>query len=168
VPPWATVLQSPRPRRRTCRGQAAPCAHQTTPSMSCSPSWDCSPITCGNYLVPANSMAWHSKKNASVVVTPEGQLVREVLYDETINISCDPSFHVSFSDFEQCNRNMSLWYIDRGVLVSTETSKPLTCGATKKHVECTSCFKFWGSDSSPLQLPHHPCPGLPPHPYILL
>jgi hypothetical protein len=111
---------------------------------------DCSPITCGNYPVPANSMAWHSKKNANVVVTPGGQLVREVLYDETIAISCDPSFHVNFSDFEQCNRNMILRCSDSGVLVSAETSKPLavTCVAPKKHVECASCFKFWGSDSS--------------------
>ena len=114
---------------------------------------DCSPITCDNYVVLPNSTVRYSKNNGSVVFASAGDLLHQVLYGETIVVRCDPSFHMSFSNFERCNPNMTLRCSDSGVFESAETNKPMaaTCVAPKMHVECASCFKFWGADSSRMQ-----------------
>ena len=78
---------------------------------------DCSKVTCGDYVAPENS-----------AVLREDQAIdghgKDVLYDETLHVTCDGSFHLSSSGFTECARSFMMHCNDKGIILSDQVSAP--------------------------------------------
>jgi len=114
----------------------------------------CSPVTCGDYAVPANSLVrrMHQGRGLNETRLP-GEVISSVLFGETLTVTCDASFHISTSTFEECEASFSMSCTDKGQLVSQDVSEPraVSCRAPQKRVQCAACFKFWGTPVEDLQ-----------------
>ena len=111
---------------------------------------DCSPVTCGDFWIPSHSSAVRVGRNS--VTNHSSGLVPQVLFNETLIITCEPAWHISSSTFQECQRSFSVVCDMDGAWVSPDHPDPasLTCVAPKKVVQCATCHKYWGKSTTAL------------------
>jgi len=97
---------------------------------------ECSRITCGNFTVPANSVA--TRNSTSSAVSPAGSVVADLLYGETLTVTCDAKHRLGAADMScgqrgfrvRCGDDGELSYVGNlssAVAAADQSCVPIEC-----------------------------------------